>query len=383
MKKIIITLFLLVSMFSFSDSKSDYELAVSKYNQTNSLDEFEKDLDKIGKQNYDNYMVQSNLLVSEIKTNKGEYKEAKQYLDRILLNKSATDGDKEVAYLRHYQIGILNGNVKERIWSIDKLVELLPDNLNYKILQISDYKEDKNKNLDTILSQTLNKLSIEDQELFLYSLSNIFIERKQYDFAKEYANNLIKRNTISSKIYGNLILSDVSKLESNISNSIKYLEEASKLSKQEDASIELKLANLYVVNNQKEKALDKFKLASELSPDTLNNVYVILQAEELNKKDLVDEHVKLMKSKLGKSNWYLIDKLVLEGAVNSNLLNIAEKYAKKVIETNSKDVNAYQILLEIYVANSRKKDAQDLVKLMRNNGIDIDNQTEKIIENLK
>lgn len=383
MKKIIITLFLLVSMFSFSDSKSDYELAVSKYNQTNSLDEFEKDLDKIGKQNYDNYMVQSNLLVSEIKTNKGEYKEAKQYLDRILLNKLATDVDKEVAYLRHYQIGILNGNVKERIWAIDKLVELLPDNLNYKILQISDYKEDKNKNLDTILSQTLNKFSIEDQELFLYSLSNIFIERKQYDFAKEYANNLIKRNTISSKIYGNLILSDVSKLESNISNSIKYLEEASKLSKQEDASIELKLANLYVVNNQKEKALDKFKLTSELSPDTLNNVYVILQAEELNKKDLVDEHVKLMKSKLGKSNWYLIDKLVLEGAVNSNLLNIAEKYAKKVIETNSKDVNAYQILLEIYVANNRKKDAQDLVKLMRNNGIDIDNQTEKIIENLK
>lgn len=383
MKKIIVSLFLLVSLFSFADSKTDYENALLKYNQTNNLDEFEKDLDKIGKQSYDSYMIQSNLLASEIRVNKQEYKEAKQYLDRILLNKSSTNEEKEVAYLRNYQIGVLNGNVKERIWAIDKLVELLPDNFTYKILQIADYKEDKNSNLNTVYNKAINQLSIEEQELFLYNIAGIFIERNQIDFAKEYANDLIKRNTVLSKTYGNLILSDVSELEKNTSNSIKYLEEASKLTKEENSEIELKLANLYVVNNQKEKALNKFKIVSELKPDMINNVYVILQAEELNKKDLVDEHTKLLKSKLGKSNWNLVNQLVLEGALNSNLLGVAEKYAKKVLENDKKNVEAYQVLLEIYVSGNRKKEAQDLIKTIKSNGVLIDEQTEKIVENLK
>lgn len=357
MKKILVIISIIFTFLSFSGTKEDLIEISQNFQKDKDIVKYEEGLKKIATQKSDMYTRTANFELATLEYVKANYDQSKKYLDVILNDKTSSNDEMQQAYEMIYEIGVARDNVKERLWAADKLVKLVPENNVYKLKQIVDNVIDKNsKNADKLYQDATKNMKINDLTNFNILLANDFASYKLYDEAKKYVNKNLNMNVKGSQIQAHSVLADIYELEGNLEESLKHRKTVSELTGLNDSQNELKIANILTDINKKEEALNKYLLVAELDPNPINNIFVVLQAEELKKQSIVDKHIDYLKAKLGKNSWYTINTLIVEGAINSNKLDIAKKYANKMINED-KNYSGHYILATIYANENNKNEA--------------------------
>lgn len=349
-KTILLTLALLITSFSFSGTKEDYEKAVANYSQTENIEEFTNSLKKLAtNKTSDEYTRTSKIYLAEILINQNKIDEAKKYLNEIIKDSKANKNEKIAAYKGLFQTETKDEN---KLKHLESLLSLDSENKNLQASQISFYTYLKNTKKATELYNKYTKnLKAVDKENFDYILASQYLSNNNIDEAEKIFNNLLKASDEKIREGANVKLGEISLSKGSIDNTIKYFEEASKIAKQTNASVENALATLYYSKNDFAKSKEKAIKTLELEKSLQSYYSVILLSEVTKDNALLEKTITEFKKELGE-NANLTNALIAEFLLTVNT-ELSEKYAKLALETDK--IESANIILAILEGSKGNK----------------------------
>lgn len=312
-KKLLILATVFLTAMSFSTPKDDYVKALENFKKTNNDKIFKEDLNKI-------------------------------------LN--AKDIEKGLKIELYQNLYYLEKDMNKKISYLDTLIKLEPNQLNYKLLLVVDYKLNKNeaKSKERYNNFTKN-LKENDRETFDVLLARLSLNANLKNEALNIANKLLKSKNKLVQAEANKILAIINLTDKNETKALSYLETANTLSQSKDSETLALLANIYSKTKKYDKALDiSLKLArntktGEFYPET------ILLAEILNKN--VNEIYMEYKNTLKNDQKELINLDLATRYISSGYMDLGIKYAQKALKENNKKEANY--LLAVAYANKNDK----------------------------
>lgn len=380
--KILILATVALSMLSFAGTKEDYESAYKKYESTQNVEQYAKDLEKfVSKNKPDIYVNSAKMDLASIELSKNNQSKALMYLKQILDDKSLDIKDRESILKEVYN---LTDSFNEKVKILDELLSI--NNINvYNAEKIILYnKSNKKEEAKKIYNSLEKKLNNADKLELNSMLIEKYINDNQLNDAKDLAMKLEKNSDNNIKLTGKYYLGIIEAANNEFNKAITYLEEASKLSKMKNIDVEMGLFNIYSATGNDEKALEKATLLKNSIKTADTYLDVVFLAEKLNKTKIAEDTIKELKSKqdLDKKDLSKVNYALAREFANAGLDKIAEKYAIKAIKEDKEEA-ANVVLAIVYGRKGNKKEALKYLELAKKANVSGLEVLEKQINELK
>ncbi|CAM3058221.1 hypothetical protein STFE110948_00125 [Streptobacillus felis] len=380
MKKLLIYLFLSLSIILNASIKSDFEKSL-KLMTENRYEEAKIMLHILVEKKIDNiedkkYIESANYYLANIYHRENKIKEAKLYYRRLSdnLETKSFSAIKSNQYL--LSIAMEEGDMDEAI----NQTEILMKRTDYKELPFLSnliylYEiNNKETKLQKLNKNIVSKLNEKDKGKLFSLLSLTYLENKRFDDAKRYLDLLLNSNDNENKQLGYLGYANFEIVQINKEGAMEYLSKALNLQKNTPKYILENINKIYISLEEPEKAYDVLmSIEKDSNMDANLIVELIKYAKVLDKKDDLIKYLNKLES-MGISNYDLGIKMASE-----NLLEYAEKYLIKSRDFDKKNVNF--ALINIYFSNQDLNKLQVLLEDMVNsNEINIEKKDSILIE---
>lgn len=289
-----------------------------------------------------------------------KYKQALKLLDEL-------DDEQGISLSRdrmRNQIYNVTGRDKDRIENLEQRVEASPENETNYLKLIFRYSESGETDKAYRTAKELLKVNPESQLVHL-ALYKFYLNDGEEELAIASMKIVLKSTKIGSDAKIKVLNDFVKFVNSHPEYEDELLEATASISDSESVRTNLEIAQYYLLKDNKDKALEYFRLAQKYEPDNfaiIRNV-LLLQIDLEQYQNVVNDSQEAIDTYPAQPILYLVKGVALNKLNKpQEALEILEEGLDYVVDDNKLLSDFYKQISDAYLKTNNRKKAQEFLK---------------------